>query len=121
MMINVLFYRALWFLFICTALLGAKCDKMAVAVFHPTFPLPLELLKIASEKLLKRREKRTLFSANVSSPEFNEASFIYSCKQILALFNKDLFSLFLFFCLLFLPPLLLGVENMANMKISNLM
>lgn len=94
---------------------------MAVTVFYPTFPLPLELLKIAFEKLLKRREKRTLFSANVSgssSPEFNEASFIYSCKQILALFNKHLFY---FFCLLFLPPLLLGVENMANMKISNLM
>lgn len=99
MMINVLFYRALWFLFICTALLGVKCDKMAVTVFYPTFPLPLELLKIAFEKLLKRREKRTLFSANVSgssSPEFNEASFIYSCKQILALFNKHLFYFFLF-------------------------
>jgi len=40
MMINVLFYRALWFLFIWTALLGVKCDKMAVTVFHPTFPLP---------------------------------------------------------------------------------
>lgn len=58
MMINVLFYRALGFLFIWTALLGVKCDKMAVTVFHPTFRLPLGLLKIALEKLLKRREKK---------------------------------------------------------------
>lgn len=101
MMINVLFYRALWFLFICTALLGVKCDKMAVTVFHPTSLLPLELLKITSEKLLKTREKRTLFSASVSesnSPEFNEASVIYSCKQFLPIFNKTLLC-----CLLFSP------------------
>lgn len=71
MMINVLFYRALWFLFICTALLGVKCDKMAVTVFHPTSLLPLELLKITSEKLLKTREKRTLFSASVSLTPLN--------------------------------------------------
>lgn len=74
---------------------------MAVTVFYSAFPLPLELLKIAFEKLLKRREKRTLFSANVSgssSPEFNEASCIYSCKQIVALFNKHLFFVCLFDC-----------------------
>jgi len=118
MMINVLFYRALWFLFICTALLGVKCDKMAVTVFHPTSLLPLELLKITSEKLLKTREKRTLFSASISesnSPEFNEASVIYSCKQFLPIFNKTLLC-----CLLFFPPLFLGVDNKINVKISDL-
>lgn len=61
MMINVLFYRALWFLLICTALLGVKCDKMAVTVFHPILPLPLELLKIAFKIIEKERKKDPIF------------------------------------------------------------